>query len=55
MITYMSRPLLGNARAGWMASLSGVAISMWTGGAACIIAVLATSIALPKFWAYSAH
>jgi MFS family permease len=49
MISYMSGPLLGNARAGWVASLSTVSISMWTGGAACIIAVVATSIALPKF------
>ena len=53
MISYMSGPLLGNARAGWVASLTSVSVSLWTGGAACIIAVVATSIALPKFWAYT--
>jgi MFS family permease len=53
LISYMSGPLLGNARAGWVASLTSVSVSLWTGGAACIIAVVATSIALPKFWAYT--
>ncbi|HTV80320.1 MAG TPA: MFS transporter [Steroidobacteraceae bacterium] len=52
MISYMSGPLLGNARAGWVASVSSVPLSLWTGGAACTIAVLATSIALPGFWRY---
>jgi MFS family permease len=52
MISYMSGPLLGNARAGWVASLSSVSISLWSGGIACVIAVFATSLALPKFWSY---
>jgi MFS family permease len=52
MISYMSGPLLGNTRAGWVASLSSVSFSMWSGGLACMIAVVATSLALPKFWAY---
>jgi hypothetical protein len=52
MISYMSGPLLGNARAGWVASVSSVPLSLWSGGLACIIAVTATSLALPKFWAY---
>jgi MFS family permease len=52
MISYMSGPLLGNARAGWVASASSVPFSMWSGGIACMIAVIATSLALPKFWAY---
>ena len=52
MISYMSGPLLGNARAGWVASESSVPLSLWSGGLACIIAVTATSLALPKFWAY---
>jgi MFS family permease len=54
MISYMSGPLLGNARAGWVASLTTVSISLWSGGIACVIAVIATSCALPKFWAYRA-
>jgi MFS family permease len=52
MISYMSGPLLGNTRAGWVASLSSVSFSMWSGGLACMTAVAATSLALPKFWAY---
>jgi MFS family permease len=52
MISYMSGPLLGNTRSGWVASVSSVSFSMWSGGAACVIAVIATSLALPKFWAY---
>jgi MFS family permease len=55
MISYMTGPLLGNARAGWVASLSSVPFSMWSGGLACMIAVVATSFALPKFWAYRSH
>jgi MFS family permease len=52
MISYMSGPLLGNARAGWVASVSSVPFSMWTGGLACMVAVVATSLAFPKFWDY---
>jgi MFS family permease len=52
MISYMSGPLLGNARAGWIASSSSVPFSLWSGGLACMIAVVATSLALPKFWTY---
>jgi MFS family permease len=52
MISYMIGPLLGNARAGWLASLSTVSVSLWSGGIACVLAVVATSLGLPKFWAY---
>jgi MFS family permease len=52
MISYMSGPLLGNARAGWVASLSSVPFSLWSGGVACVVAVVATSLAFPKFWQY---
>lgn len=52
MISYMIGPLLGNTRAGWVASLTSVPFSLWTGGIACVIAVIATSLALPRFWAY---
>ena len=54
MISYMSGPLLGNARAGWVASLGTVSFSLWSGGVACVLAVIATSLGLPKFWAYRA-
>jgi MFS family permease len=52
MISYMSGPLLGNARAGWVASVSTVPFSLWSGGLACMVAVIATSLAFPRFWAY---
>jgi MFS family permease len=52
MISYMSGPLLGNARAGWVASLSSISFSFWSGGLACMVAVIATSLAFPRFWDY---
>jgi MFS family permease len=52
MISYMSGPLLGNARAGWVASFSNVPFSLWSGGLACVVAVIATSLAFPRFWGY---
>jgi MFS family permease len=52
MISYMSGPLLGNARAGWVASFSNVPFSLWSGGLACMVAVIATSLAFPRFWGY---
>lgn len=52
MVSYMSGPLLGNARAGWMASKSSVALSLWSGGVICVAAIFITAILLPKFWNY---
>ena len=52
MISYMTGPLLGNTRAGWVAAHSSVSISLWSGGVACVFAVVATSLLLPKFWVY---
>ncbi len=54
MISYMSGPLLGNARAGWMASKYSVSVSLWSGGLICFVAVILTALFLPKFWKYSA-
>lgn len=54
MISYMVGPLLGNARAGWVAAKTSVPISLWSGGVICVIAVIATSMLLPKFWRYRA-
>jgi MFS family permease len=54
MISYMSGPLLGNARAGWVAANTGVSFSLWSGGVLCVIAVIATSLWLPRFWRYRA-
>lgn len=52
MISYMTGPLLGNARAGWVASKTSVAVSLWTGGIICVLAVLVTAWLLPSFWRY---
>lgn len=52
MISYMIGPLLGNARAGWVASQSSVAVSLWSGGIICVVAVIVTAWLLPSFWRY---
>ncbi|QDK38700.1 MFS transporter [Bdellovibrio sp. NC01] len=52
MISYMSGPLLGNARAGWMAAKYSVPLSISWGGVICVIAVIGTALCLPKFWKY---
>lgn len=53
MISYMSGPLLGNARAGWVAAKTSVSTSLWTGGLICVVAVFVTALFLPKFWNYT--
>jgi len=52
MISYMTGPLLGNARAGWMASLRSLRFSISGGGVVCVAAVLACIPFLPAFWRY---
>jgi MFS family permease len=52
MISYMTGPLLGNARAGWMASLRSVRFSIVTGGFVCVAGVLLCIPLLPAFWRY---
>lgn len=52
MISYMSGPLLGNARAGWMAAKYSVPFSVTSGGIICALAVVFTGICLPQFWRY---
>jgi MFS family permease len=54
MISYMTGPLLGNARAGWVAAKTSVATSLLSGGLTCVAAVIVTSLLLPKFWAFRA-
>jgi MFS family permease len=53
MISYLSGPLVGNARAGWVASVSGNAWSLISGGLACVVGVLLCVPTLPAFWRYS--
>jgi len=52
MISDLTDPLLGNARAGFMANARGVAPAIWIGGVICLVGVLATGVALLRFRAY---
>ena len=54
MISYISGPLLGNARAGLVASISSNAISVVSGGVVCFAGVLLCIPLLPAFWSYRA-
>jgi hypothetical protein len=54
MISYMTGPLLGNARAGWMAAKYSVPFSLYSGGLVCVLMVIFTACMLPKFWRYQA-
>jgi MFS family permease len=53
-LSYMSGPLLGNARAGFMAEWLGLSASIAWGGGLCIVGVLACIPLLPAFWRYRA-
>lgn len=52
MISYLTGPLIGNARAGFMAEAWGVPAAVGVGGAICLLGVVATAFLLPRFWAY---
>jgi len=54
MISYMTGPLLGNARAGWMASAWSVHVSIVTGGVICVAGVVLCIPLLRSFWQYQA-
>jgi MFS family permease len=51
-LSYMTGPLLGNARAGFMAERFGLARSIIWGGLICVGGVLACVPLLPAFWRY---
>ncbi len=51
-LSYMTGPLLGNARAGFMAEHLGLARSIISGGIICVAGVALCVPALPKFWRY---
>jgi MFS family permease len=51
-LSYMSGPLLGNARAGFMAERFGLARSITAGGIICVAGVIACVPVLPGFWRY---
>jgi MFS family permease len=54
MISYASGPLLGNARAGWVASISSIRTSIVSGGVMCVAGVALCVPLLPSFWKYRA-
>ena len=51
-LSYMTGPLLGNARAGFMAERFGLARSIIAGGMICVAGVAACVPLLPAFWRY---
>jgi MFS family permease len=52
MISYMSGPLMGNARAGWVATLTTTRLSIISGGVLCVVGVVLCGLLLPAFWRY---
>ena len=52
MISYLTGPLIGNVRAGFMADAWDVSAAIWVGGVVCLVGVVATGFLLPRFWAY---
>lgn len=53
MISYLSGPQLGNAEAGFVASVFGVGVSIVSGGILCVASVALCCLFMPKFWHYS--
>lgn len=52
MISYLTGPMLGSAKMGIVAEKFGVKAALISGGALCIVAVAATALFLPRFYAY---
>jgi MFS family permease len=53
MISYMSGPLIGNARAGWVATVTSTQFSITSGGVLCVVGVVLCGFLLPAFWRYT--
>jgi MFS family permease len=51
-LSYMTGPLLGNVRAGFMAERFGLARSIAWGGLLCVAGVALCIPTLPAFWRY---
>jgi MFS family permease len=51
-ISYMSGPLLGNAEAGLVASLTTVTASVVSGGVLCVVGSTVLAVLLPTFWRF---
>jgi MFS family permease len=55
MVSYSSGPLLGHLEAGAVAAAFGVAASVISGGALCIVGVACCGVVLPRFVRYDAR
>ncbi|MBP2478127.1 MFS family permease [Crossiella equi] len=55
LLSYSSGPLIGNARAGFVAEWRGVPFAVISGGIACVTGVVALAAALPAFRRYDAR
>ncbi len=55
MLSYMTGPLIGNARAGFVASYSSNFLSILSGGILCVVGCIACIWVFPKFWKYTAE
>jgi len=55
MVSYMSGPLLGHVEAGAVAAAFGLRSSVVSGGALCVVGVVACAFALPRFVRYDAR
>ncbi|HEY7291774.1 MAG TPA: MFS transporter [Vicinamibacterales bacterium] len=55
MVSYMSGPLLGHLEAGAVAAAFSVTASVVSGGALCVVGVLACAVWLPRFVRYDAR
>jgi MFS family permease len=54
MLSYASRPAVGNAEAGLVEALFGLQTSIVSGGVLCVAACFGLSLALPRFCRYTA-
>jgi len=52
MISYLTGPMLGSMKMGFVAERFGLKAALVSGGALCIVAVGATALFLPKFFTY---
>lgn len=52
MISYLTGPMLGSAKMGVVAEYTSVRFALVSGGIACVVAVAATALFLPKFFSY---
>jgi MFS family permease len=55
MISYMTGPLIGSTRAGWVATVTTTQISVVSGGILCVIGVVICAVLLPRFWHYTSQ